>query len=174
MACVTVSLMLALTIGLLGVVLGWSLKTLSDLRAEQRAGRRADAIWRRERYVDAVADLAHSGRELMSANCAIARALFALSNAEQGGMVAIMNSCRAEYRAAIDQQLPWMTATVQALEVLRLYAPQNVVDRADGVWAAIHNDGALPQARDLESFEAAALRALSDLRAEARATAGLT
>ena len=74
-----VVLVLALLAGLVGAAIGWLLKTMSDLLAEGRANRRADAIWRRQLYVDAVATLAHAGRELMSADCAISLAIYSLT-----------------------------------------------------------------------------------------------
>lgn len=165
--------MLAILVGLAGVVIGWLLKTITDFLAERRANKRADVIWRRQHYVDAVAGLVHAGRELMSADSAISRATYSLVNAESGGDQAIIDACRAEHRAAHDRQQPWTTSTIQALEAVRLYAPENVVERANAVWSAIYNGGSFPAVTATAALEAAVLDALADLRAETRATAGL-
>lgn len=167
-------LVLAIVAGLAGAVIGWLLKTMSDFLAEGRANRRADAIWRRQLYVDAVATLAHAGRELMSADCAIARAIHSLSNAERGGDPDIIAACQARDQAATDRQLPWTASTIQALEAVRLYAPEHIVKAADAAWSAIYNEGSFPDVRGIPAFERAVLDALAALRAETRATAGLT
>jgi hypothetical protein len=164
---------LALLAGLVGVVIGWLLKTTSDFLAERRANKRADLIWRRQHYVDAVASLVHAGRELMAADSAISRTIYSLINAQSGGNQAIIEACRAENRAATDRQLPWTTSTIQALEAVRLYAPESVVARADAAWSAIHNGGRFPDVTATAEFEDAVLKALAELRAETRAAAGL-
>lgn len=105
-------------VGLAGVIIGWLLKTLTDLLAERRANKRADVTWRREHYVDAVGALIHAGRELMGANSSLSRAIYSLSNAERGDNPTIIESCRAGHRDAIDRQRPWVTATIQALEAV--------------------------------------------------------
>ena len=166
--------MLTLIAGLTGAVIGWLLKTASDLLAEGRANKRADTIWRRQLYVDAVATLAHAGRELMSADSRISRAIYSLGNAERGGDPAIIAACQAANQTATDRQIPWTTSTIQALEAVRLYAPQNVVKSADAAWEAIYNRGSFPDVQGISTFEGAVLDALSNLRAETRATAGLT
>lgn len=165
---------LAILAGLAGVVIGWLLKTVSDFLAERRANKRADAIWRREHYVDAVGVLAHACRELMSADSAISRATYSLLNAQAGGDQTIIDECRAAHLAAIERQRPWTTSTIQALEAVRLYAPENVVERADAAWSAIYNGGSFPEITATAAFESTVLDALSDLRAETRTTAGLT
>ncbi|GAA1250459.1 hypothetical protein GCM10009657_27720 [Oryzihumus leptocrescens] len=96
-----------------------------------------------------------------------------LINAKSGGNQAIIEACGAERHAAIDRQHPWTTSTSQALEAVRLYAPENVVELADAAWSAIHNGGSLPAVTAIDAFEDAVLDALADLRAETRATAGL-
>ena len=75
---------------------------------------------------------------------------------------------------ASDRQLPWTTSTTQALEAVRLYAPENIVKSADAAWSAIYNEGSFPDVRGIPSFEQAVLDALANLRAETRATAKLT
>ena len=87
--------MLPLLVGLAGVVIGWLLKTVTEVLAERRANQRADVTWRREQYVDAVGALIHAGRELMAADSALSRAIYSLSNAERGGNQAIIESCEA-------------------------------------------------------------------------------
>ncbi|WP_017936728.1 hypothetical protein [Nocardioides sp. Iso805N] len=164
---------LAVLTGFAGVVVGWLLKTISDFQAERRANKRADVIWRRQHYVDAVASLVHAGRELMSADSAISRATYSLLNAQSGGDQAIIEACRAAHLAAVERQHPWTTSTAQALEAVRLFAPENVVERADAAWDAIHNGGSFPEVTATAAFEAAVLDALAGLRAETRATAGL-
>ena len=165
--------MLAVVAVLIGAVVGWGLKTLSDLLAEKRYRRREDVIWRRQHYVDAVAALTHAGRELTAADSRMSRAIHSLSNAEQGGNPAIIAACREANIAAAEEQRPWTTATMQALEVVRLYAPDNVTAKADALWGTIMNQGSFPRADAITAFEAAVLGALEELRTEARTTAGL-
>ena len=165
---------LAVVAGLAGAIVGWALKTASDRLAERRAAKRSDLIWRRQHYVDAVGTLIHAGRELMSADSSISRATFSLVNAEAGGNAAIIDACRAGHREALDRQLPWTTATTQALELVRLYAPTNVVEQADAAWNAILNDGRLPDVHQVPSYEAAVTAAFETLRSETRTTAGLS
>lgn len=165
--------MLPVLVGLAGVVIGWLLKTVTDLLAERRAQNRADETWRREHYVDAVGVLVHAGRELMAANSSLSRAIYSLSNAERGGNPSIIESCRAEHRDAVDRQHPWTTSTIQALEAVRLYAPANIVERADTSWEALNNGGQLPDVTTIDTFEKAVTAALAALRADTRATAGL-
>jgi hypothetical protein len=110
----------------------------------------------------------------MSADSRIARAAYALRNAEQGGNLAIISSCQSSHREAIDRQLPWTTSTIQALEAVRLYAPDNIVDSADAAWNAIYNKGSFPDVQNIAAFETAVLDALAKLRSETRATAELT
>jgi hypothetical protein len=164
--------MFAILVGIAGVVIGWLLKTLSDLMAERRANTRADVTWRREHYIDAVAILIHASRELMAADSAISRAINSLMNARPGGDQAIIDACVAENRAATERQLPWTTATIQALEAVRLYAPESVVEKADASWAAIHYNGRLPEATAIADFETGVMDALAELRAAARKSAG--
>lgn len=167
-------LVLVLTAGLVGAVAGWLLKTASEFLAERRANRRTDVIWRREHYVDSVAILAYAGRELMSADSSISRAIYSLSNAEQGGDPAIIAACETQNRAASDRQGLWITPTLQALEAVRLYAPENVVKAADAAWGAIFNGGSFPDVQGIQAFEQGVLEALSNLRVETREVAGLT
>ena len=129
--------MLALLLALVGVVVGWVLKTVSDLFAERRANKRADSTWRREKYVDAVADLLSSARELMAADSRMSRAIASLSTAQSGNSAAILAECHAQHRAAVEAQDPRTTATIRALESVRLDGPDRVVAGANAVWDAI-------------------------------------
>lgn len=110
----------------------------------------------------------------MSADSGISRAIYSLSNAEQAGDPDIIAACKAQNQAASDRQSPWVASTLQALEAVRLYAPGNVVQAADAAWEAMHNGGSFPDVHGIPTFEEAVLDALINLRAETRATAGLT
>ena len=165
--------MLALLAGLAGAIAGWLLKTFSDLLAERRANERADIIWRRTKYVDAVAELLLSGRALMAADSRMSRAVYSLSNAESGGNAAILEQCQAQHRAAVEAQEPWTTATIRALESVRLYGPDSVVVRADALWEAIYNGGHLPDVSEIRAFEQAVTDASASLRAAARVASSI-
>lgn len=165
--------MLALLTGLAGAIAGWLLKTLSDLFTERRANKRADVLWRRTKYVDAVAELLFSARELMAADSRVSRAVFSLLNAQNGGNPKIIAESEAQHRAAVAAQEPWTTATIRALESVRLYGPDGVVARADALWAAIHYGGRSPDVSEIGDFEQAVGVALASLRAEARAAASI-
>lgn len=165
--------MLALATGLAGILIGWILKVLSDIFAEGRANKRADIVWRRQHYVDDVATLIHAIRELMSADSAISRAIFALGNAESSPNPEVVATCRAQHQSALERQAPWTTATARALEAVRLYAPDDVIQAANAAWDAVHNSGSGPDVRRLSEFEQSVLEALIVLREKTRDIAEL-
>jgi hypothetical protein len=138
---------------IVGAVIGWALKTFTDWLTERRGNRRADLVWRREKYVDAVAEFLHAANELRSADAQLARAIYSSRNAENVGRPDIIETCRANERAAGERQAPWTTAVSEAMERVRLYAPDDVVALAQAVRDAIQNRGTLPRIDDVAAFE---------------------
>lgn len=83
------------------------------------------------------------------------------------------SSARTRHREALEAQEPWTTATVRALESVRLYGPDGVVERANALWDAIHHGGRFPDVLEIREFEQAVLDASEGLRAEARSAASI-
>lgn len=116
--------------GLIGAVVGYALKYVGDLLTEKRRNQREDVLWKRARYVEAAAQLVTASGSAQAGHAAVSLAVFSLHNAEGGRDPEIIQHCRAQLKDAYGR-LPEPTLAVnQAVGLIRLYGPEEVVSCA--------------------------------------------
>ena len=119
--------------GLIGTAVGLGLKWLADLMTERLRHTREDRVWRRERFVEAAADLLALSNEVVSANERIAVTIYSLGNAEgrtDKDAPAVVAQYSAKLQELHGEHNLLVGPSSRAVQIIRLYGPVIVAEKA--------------------------------------------